>query len=536
MKKIISQKLRIGALLSILISTSVQADGFSDMINLLGGIFKEAGEQSQANTQAQARQKVYPAALAKIEEPTIDTVGYGKEFEKIKALIKAEKFAQAYKIQQDKIKQEDPPVFLDSNEAGLLALDLKNPENAIEHFTAAERYLKINADKSTLEGATGTFGEIGIGTILGLGEYGDYNGAPFERILMLNYKSIAYLLNGERKAYNVTRRAIDWQNIEHKEFEKSLEIAKQELAEEGGKSSAAEAASAITSVASTTLNMLIPGVKNIFEELQKPYKDSENTALSISSAYVNPFGFYVAGIVQEFDSFEDRSLRDNARISYQKALKLNPKSKVIKQALREVKRGIRRGKRLVQVVIADGFAPEKKSLHFSIPTPGGIIPVKLPIYQPVLSKVAHIRIYSGKKRLATASPVANIEAIVLRHQLDSMPFQHTMVIASIVRSSAESVGWSQLGGLGAIFQVVREEYANPDMRSWMSLPKQLLAARFYVSKKLKSITLVSYDKNWTRLATQKVLLPKNEHSFIYARTIDTILTANVNKTLWVKAK
>ena len=108
--------------------------------------------------------------------------------------------------------------------------------------------------------------------------------------------------------------------------------------------------------------------------------------------------------------------------------------------------------------------------------------------------------------------------------------------ASIARSSAESIGWSQLGGLGQILKEVREDFANPDMRSWMSLPKQLLAARFYASKKLKSVTIVSYDKNWKRLATKKVLLPKNEHSFIYARTIDNILTANVNKTLWVKAK
>ena len=526
-------KLCYGLFLSVALSSNSHAGGFLDALNIINDVV-ETTETVQTKTRTNSR--VVKTTVAKFTEPTVEKVGYSKEFSEIKNLIKRDNFTQAYQIQEGRVREESPPDFLNSNEAGLLALDVHKPSNAIDHFAAAEHYLKINAADSVVEGAATTFSSEGLGMLMGLGEISDYNGAPFERILMLNYKSIAYLLNGERKAYNVTRRAIDWQNIEQKEFEKTLEIAKQKMAEESGNSSAAETAGAVTSTASATLNLLIPGVANLFQEIQKPYKKSKKTAQSVSSAYVNPFGFYVAGIVQEFDSFEDKSLRNNARISYKKALKLNPKSKVIKQAVKEVKRGPRRGKRLVQVVIADGFAPEKRSLHFRIPTPGGIIPVKLPIYEPVKSKVAYVRIKSGKRTLATASVVADIEAITLRHQLDSMPFQHFKVMASITRSSVESIGLSRLGGLGMVLKEVRESFANPDMRSWMSLPKQLLAARFYVSKKLKSVTIVSYDKKWRRLATKKVLLPKNEHSFIYARTIDNILTTNVNKTLWVKAK
>ncbi len=255
--------------------------------------------------------------------------------------------------------------------------------------------------------------------------------------------------------------------------------------------------------------------------------------MSVASAYVNPFGFYMAGIVQEFDGYDDVSLRDNARISYKKALKLNPKSKVLKQAVKEIKKRVRRNRRLVQVVIADGFAPEKKTLQFGIAMPGGVVPVKLPIYEPVASKVAHIKIKSGRKTLATLSTVANIEAIVLRHQLDSLPLEHFKVVAAIARSTAGNILWGQLGPLGQIGKVFQESLANPDMRSWLTLPKRLLAARFYASKRLKTITIVSYDKRWRRLATKKVTLPKNKHSFIYARTIDNLLYANVNKTLWV---
>lgn len=529
------KKYPIVILVASLLSTNVHAQSWLDVLTAINNTL----EATNPEKHPQHVVKTVKVKPHKMTEPSVEIVGYSQDFLHINKLMRANKIGQAYQTQLDKLKEGDPN-FLYSNESGLLALDVNKTKAAIAHFTAAERYLKMNAEKSILSGAVGTFGNESLGLLVGMGEIGEYNGAPFERILMLNYKSIAYLLNGERKAYNVTRRAIDWQNIEHKEFEKSVALAEQKIAEEAGEKSAMEgtrkAADKTTSTTNAILDMLIPGVSNLFEEIQKPYKKLEKSAKSISSAYVNPFGFYIAGIVQEFDSFEDKSLRDNARISYQKALKLNPKSKVLKQAVKEVKRRPRWGKRLVQVVIADGFAPEKKVLHFRIPTPGGIIPVKLPIYEPVSSKIAHIRIKSGKRTLANASVVADIEAITLRHQLDSMPFQHFKVIASITRSSLESVGWRQLGGVGMVLQEWREGFAYPDMRSWRALPKRLLAARFYVSKKLKSVTIISYDKKWRRLATKRVRLPKNEHSFIYARTIDNVLSTNVNKTLWVKPK
>lgn len=517
--KQLSKKLCLSVLANTLISTSCLASGLNDAFS----IFNALGNR---NTKTQvSQQQAYNTIPTAPKPREVVYTGYSQDFLDIKKLINEQNFTQAYQIQADKVNQAEIADFLNSNEAGLLALDINQPTSAIEHFAAAEHFLKINAAKSIVEDAAFAWGSETIGILTGVDGLADYNGAPFERILMLNYKSIAYLLNGERKAYNVTRRAIDWQNIEQKEFEQNIELVEQNIEEETSKLNDSESGGDTSA-----------GATNIFSLIKEQYKSSEKTALSIPSAYVNPFGFYIAGIVQEFDSFEDPSLRDNARISYKKALKLNPNSKVIKQAIKEVPKRLRRGKRLVQIIIADGYAPEKKMLQFSLPMPGGIVPVKLPIYEPVSSKVAHIRIKLGKKTLATASTIANIEAIVLRYQLDSLPFQHFKVVASITRSSVENLAWGKLGVFGQIGKDWRESFANPDMRSWLSLPKQLLAARFYASKRLKKITIVSYDKNWVRLATQKVTLPKNEHTIIYARTIDNILNTNINKTLWVKTK
>lgn len=458
----------------------------------------------------------------------IDYAGYSKEFLTVKNLILDKNWQQAYDKENVKVTEPNTADFLNSNETGLIALDMGNPTAAIEHFAAAELYLKNNMERSLLEDSAYSYGGEFLSMLTGAGEITEYHGAPFERILMLNYKSISYLLNGERKAYNVTRRAIDWQNIEQKEFEKSLEETNAKIKQEKQKQAQTSTESTTPQTAST------PNSTNIFKTIADQYKSSEKTALSVPSAYVNPFGFYMAGIVQELDAYEDASLRDNARISYQKALKLNPKSKVIRKALADVKKRPPRNRKLIHIIAANGFAPEKKRLQFALPMPGGIVPVKLPIYEPVESKVAHIRVKSGRRTLATLSTVADVEAIILRHQLDSLPFEHFKVLAAVARSTAENMLWQQMGVFGVIGKQLRESFAAPDMRGWMSLPKQLMAGRFYASKKVSKLTVVSYDKKWRRLASETVSIPKDSHGVIYIRSIDNLLSVSTNKPLWVK--
>jgi hypothetical protein len=535
----IMQKMAVLGVLSLIPETAVFADNsLSIFNNLLKATLTPKRQQTSAV-------RVRNPANTRVSR-SIVYAGYSLEFLPIKKLVQKNLITQAYQLQKNKLTQQDTPEFLASNEAGLLALDSGLHINSIKHFADAERYLKINANDTVIEDVASGFTGEALSFITGKGDLTAYNGEPFERILMLNYKSIAYLLNGERKAYNVTRRAIDWQNIEKKEFEKTIEAAKKEIDKKeneirkkapGVLDSAAGTAKTVAKSGAVRNGVDATNIFNgasLFKIISDQYKSSKKEALSVPSAYVNPFGFYMAGIVQEFDSLEDASLRHNARISYQKALELNPKSKVIKRALRDIKRRPPRNRRLVHVIVADGFVPEKKVLQFAMTMPTGMVPVKLPVYEPVASKVAYIRIKSGKKTLATLSTVANIEAIVLRHQLDKLPLEHLKVIAAVARSSAENLLWSQMGVFGVIGKSLRESFSAPDTRGWMTLPKQILAARFYTSKYLKTITLVTYDKRWRQLSSKTIELPKKTHSFVYARTLDNNINAYTNKTLWVK--
>ena len=282
-----------------------------------------------------------------------------------------------------------------------------------------------------------------------------------------------------------------------------------------------------------------------FEEVvEEQYQATEKQALSVPHAFVNPFGFYIAGVVQELDSYEDSSLRDNARISYEKALELNPKSTAIKQAVKDLKKPANRDRRLVNVIIGDGFAPEKKLLKFDLSL-GASLPtnVELPIYEPVTSRVHRVEIQTTSgKRYATASEVADITALALRFQKDSGPIQQLRMVTTVVRNLIEGQAWNQAqqqaGVFGSVlgkFKDARDEMAHPDMRSWSTLPSRLLAARIFVPKSVSRINIVAYDAKGRKLSTETVQIDSSSHNVVFARTLDNIIYTSSSKPMWVKS-
>jgi len=340
---------------------------------------------------------------------------------------------------------------------------------------------------------------------------------------MLNYKSIAYMLQGERKAYNVARRSIDWQNIERDRFRAEVQAAKEELEKQVAEQE--EKGNDLTGFGFT-------------DTMNKYYGKTKKQATQLPSAYVNPFGFYMTGMVQEFDSYDDRSLRDNARISYKKALELNPKSKVIQAAAAAMKKAPRKGRRLVHVVVADGFAPEKRTVRFDYNVGGVMLPVKIPVYEAETSPIYRFEIQTvSGKRLSRVHPVADINSIALRHQYDSLPFQQLNMTVSVIRSYFENRALNKLGFIGKMVSDKRQEVANPDMRSWISLPEKFLAARLEVPKNLDRIRIKGYDKRGRTLVNEVVKLNKQSHNFVYARNIGKTMkvSSNTNK-LWAPVR
>jgi uncharacterized protein len=448
--------------------------------------------------------------------------GYSKEFQKVKSMMlkgNLKGIESFFDQREKKIRKESSDNYalieniglLRWMERGTLGLDTRNLTNAIDGFENAETILKVRQEDSQASDLLSSIASFTAETVTGNEEFQSYEGEGYEKVLMLNYKSIAFLLDGKRKAYNTTRRAIDWQIMEQKKFAEEVEEVKEETKKEKVDTSS-----------------------NDNDGWQQNFKSLDKIANKVPSAYVNPFGYYVSGMVLEFESKDDRSLRDGARISYEKALKLNPKSKILKQAVKDMKKKYDSSRRLVHIVVADGFAPEKKMLMYNIPTGRGMVPIKLSIYEPVYSNVGKVEVQTTSgKRLATLSQVADVEAICLRNQKDRAGLRNLRVGLAIARSVGVNEVTSQLGIFGSLIGGAVNGMAAPDMRSWMSLPANLQAARIKISNNISQVKIVSYDKKGRRLASKTVKINKGSDNFIYARSLENKLYVNGSKKLWL---
>jgi hypothetical protein len=341
---------------------------------------------------------------------------------------------------------------------------------------------------------------------------------------MLNFKSLTHLLQGQRKAYNVARRAADRQNEQREEFFNELKETGQQQKELERKKQSGRGADTLL-------------VEGWLKEIVGRYS---NVAERVPSAYVNPLGFYVVGLINEIESYADPSLRDNARIAYGKALELNPDSRVLKDAVQAMThRFARDDHKVVHVLAGVGLAPEKRVASYGFLADkeyGTILPLKFPIYEPTADRISRIEVrdITGHRLYGELSGVADIEAIALRYQKDRLPIESVRFILGLYPRLFERSIWSGLGELGEKIASYRDASINPDMRSWSTLPSNVSALRLVVPAGTSQLQLITYDRAGIRLASQRVSLDKAAHSFVYARAIDNALKAVAGHAAWLE--
>ncbi len=389
------------------------------------------------------------------------------------------------------------------------------------------------------------FGELG-----GAEEYGSYDPTGYEKVLLLNLEAMNFLLKGDDRAYNVARKSTEWQEDEHEKFEQHIEEIKKQAKKQTGNANNDESGDVKPDRKQKKIEK--DRQNEVIKRLAKEFKKYDKKALKVPSAFVNPFGDYLAGAVKEFKSVEKGSLSDNARIHYEKALKLNPKSRVLQLAAKDMKKR-RSATRLIQLVAFDGFAPEKKILSFDIRLKQCKVPIhiEVPLYDPVKSRVGKIVVSTtGGKTLATFRPVADIDALALRHQKDMLPAIQALVAVAAVRDAAiaivkESVSETidrKFGKgddltrslqklLGSMMNSV-DACLEPDTASWMSLPSKILAARFHPPKHLNKIRITSYNAKGKVLAKQTIKLGEGGRHFIFVRTLDKKMKVIPGKKIW----
>ena len=193
---------------------------------------------------------------------------------------------------------------------------------------------------------------------------------------------------------------------------------------------------------------------------------------------------------------------------------------------------------LVHVIVANGFVPEKKVLTYWIATQsGGVIPLKLPIYEPVTSRVARIEVHSKSgKHLATLLLVADIEALCLRQQKDTQRLQVLRAFASyLVSGYLAGTAEASTGLVGTMIgklSKARQDKSSPDTRSWMSLPATMQATRLHLRKGVDQLKIVTFDDSGVQLTSRNVDVNPQSHGVVYVRTFDDAMYPQVVKQLW----
>lgn len=397
-------------------------------------------------------------------------------------------------------------------ERASLCLQTGKSAEAINYCRQGQELIEARASESYSKEGLSTLGTF-LTTAVGAGEFGRYTPPGYEKVLLLDIASMAYLLQGDDRAFNVARLAIQWQDEEKDRFGKELENITQE------------------NTNSTNTEGTGPGGRKQTEKLlAAEFAKYDNIALTVPNAFVNPFGDYVTGMINEFKSIEKASLLSNAHIAYKQALTLNPESKVLQQAVKDTEEK-KPATRLIHVVALDGFAPEKKVL--SVPIEENF-DVELPSYDPIPSKVSKITVTTATgKMLATLSPVANIEALALRHQKDSLPGMFAMVLTTVLRDIAiAKLGDAVLPGLGGLVKDATDTVMEPDTTSWMSLPSNILAARFYPPKGTDKLIIHSYNESGKLLSEKTIKLSEGDRHFVLVRSIDETMYAYPSKKIW----
>ena len=469
-------------------------------------------------------------------------------------------------------------------ERGLLTLNVGDFERALFYFDAAEEKLGLTEEDSSITGAASDYGKSGLSMLLGTEELANYELRGYEKVMLLNYKALCYMLMGDRKAYNVTRRAIDLQQEEWEKFKQLLEENKDkqyDMKESVGEAPSQSSGRRAPKTEAEHYDFQIEQARNMQKQLRevrnsKDIRPSDRPALDqkireidgqikqlqkmktaavgtspdsmsmsdvddrtaevkkkaglVASAYVNPFADYLNAMMMEIDGFDDPTMRQNAKIAYKKVVENNRDCTVAKTAVSQVEKGIGRNQKLVQILLSDGFSPYQleKTKIFPIPMDNRVINavVNYANATPVPTQTRGAVIKVGGKTTKLSS-LTKMESLILRDEQDRLPMRATMFGLAIIRSATSG---AFLGNLGS---ALAGSIQRPDTRSWLTLPNQVFVARVAVPKNQKTLKLQTMNAKDQPLATTDIKLAKEGPTVVYAVSYDKNIKVYANEFSWV---
>jgi hypothetical protein len=367
-------------------------------------------------------------------------------------------------------KGSGPNTLLDTLESARLFQIGKNYQKSKEAFQTAFAMFNAADNKAKLSLSGG-------GALLGAFAVNDnaipYKAEAYERIFSFHYQSLNYLADNDVEGALVEIRRANEEQVfaleqHHKELAKAEEEAKKEE--------------------------LSPDIHQYENEMKENFK----TAAKVKNSFQNAYTFYYSGIMREATGD-----LNGAYIDYKKALEIYPTNNYLQKDVWRLANALNMSADVdyfetriekenkvnstneaygeLIVFYEEGFIPHKEEIHLPFATFDRIHSFAFPAYLTPWQASYGIRISSDERYLGQSNEIIDthtLAAKALQEKAFSRLLRQMIRVNTKARLQREA-GQQSNNGLGQFFASSYSMISErADLRSWLSLPKQVQVARF----------------------------------------------------------
>ncbi len=360
-------------------------------------------------------------------------------------------------------------------ESGTLLHTTGKWEESIETFAAAEEVMKEAESKALI-----SVSDIGsqFGSLLVNEKVIPYQGESFEKILVHTFQALNYYMTGRLEDARVEiRQAYAVQKHEQEKHHKDLYELEQ---------------------TAQTKNL---DTDTIWKTVLDQYEDQTAVAARTANAYLNAFTYYLSALVYKAnkepnDAYIDLKtmhlLRPEFPYAHPQLIELATASGFWEdvpgweQKFNLSRNDIPEDSAELVVIYACGWAPEKYQIKIPIPIPYDrrlyLVPIAFPKYRLLDSPIHHLTVLDNQAPLGSTAILFDTDATAVRNLRDKLL---RLAIKQALRAAiktAEQKYAHDRSGLAASLTVGIFNYLveQADLRSWLSLPKNIQVAHFYL--------------------------------------------------------
>lgn len=442
---------------------------------------------------------IFGLALVSLSACTSSSIlkPYPSQAKQVKDYLQTQNFEKASLYLSPKIEGQDALLYL--QERGRVYQLAGEIEKSQEDFEKASNIIESRRFESQWTGLG-----AGLASVVLNDNTFPYRGWTYEKVFLHTYQTLNYLgrrdLEGAlvevRRAHNEQRYELDQRALDKASLEAEAKPYSIDM-------------------------------EALSESLQEVYREINLSVGEVRKSYQNAYTDYIGGL-----SYELVGDRENARVSYKKAIALYPKNRFLQAAVEgTLKTNPRKAtqSRLV-VLYEEGFIPEREELKIPLPYKGRIYTIVLPYLRASDEKPFALNIALSGYSYATeevCQPYA-LAALALKEEYPTIVLRQLIRLIVRDQSQKQAQKLDEKQGLGGFFSLgtalLGFAIDNADRRSWSTLPNSLQIADIRLEPGTYSLDLSTYGACPTNL---NVELPSKGLRVVHVVNIGDMLDARL---------